>query len=91
MKKSAIYELLHAVQEMEASHLLFRRRLERRGRRWLDGGALMSKMLQIVAGAHRLPEDVDALELESVVALRWHRGPQRRASRSVTGEHAIRR
>ena len=31
--KSAIYELLHAVQEMEASHLLLRRRFERRGRR----------------------------------------------------------
>jgi hypothetical protein len=41
-QKSAIYELLHAVQEMEASHLLFRRRLERRGRRCLDEAALMS-------------------------------------------------
>ena len=32
-QKSAIYELLHPVQEMEASYLLFRRRFERRGRR----------------------------------------------------------
>jgi hypothetical protein len=41
-QKSAFCELLYAVQEMEAFHLLFRRRLERRGRRCLEGAALMS-------------------------------------------------
>ena len=42
MQKFAVYELLHAVQEMEASHLLFRRRLERSGHRCLDEAALMN-------------------------------------------------